>query len=129
MILEEFVAGRELELAVLGNEDVRGDPRGRDHRQPGVLRLRGQVRAGTRRDGGADRPDGRASWRTASSWSRSAYRALRVEGLARIDVFLREDDEIVINEVNTMPGFTPISMFPMLWEAEGVPFRRWSRNW
>ena len=52
----------------------------------------------------------------------AAYRALRVEGLARIDVFLREDDEIVINEVNTMPGFTPISMFPMLWEAEGLPF-------
>ena len=61
--------------------------------------------------------------RAASSWSRSAYRALRVEGLARIDVFLREDDEIVINEVNTMPGFTPISMFPMLWEAEGVSFQ------
>jgi D-alanine-D-alanine ligase len=38
-------------------------------------------------------------------------------------VFLRADDEIVINEVNTMPGFTPISMFPMLWEAEGLPFR------
>ncbi len=37
-------------------------------------------------------------------------------------MFLREDDEIVINEVNTMPGFTPISMFPMLWEAEGLPF-------
>ena len=52
-----------------------------------------------------------------------AYKALRVEGLARIDVFLRENDEIVINEVNTMPGFTPISMFPMLWEAEGLPFK------
>ena len=46
-----------------------------------------------------------------------------MEGLARVDVFLRQDDEIVINEVNTMPGFTPISMFPMLWEAEGVPFQ------
>ena len=52
----------------------------------------------------------------------AAYRALRVEGLARIDLFLQEDDEIVVNEVNTMPGFTPISMFPMLWEAEGLAF-------
>ena len=34
-----------------------------------------------------------------------------------------DDDEIVVNEVNTMPGFTPISMFPLLWEAEGLPFR------
>ena len=53
----------------------------------------------------------------------AAYRALRVEGLARVDLFLGDDDEIVVNEVNTMPGFTPISMFPMLWEAEGLPFR------
>ena len=58
----------------------------------------------------------------AQHLAREAYRALRVEGLARVDVFLREDDEIVVNEVNTMPGFTPISMFPMLWEAEGLPF-------
>ena len=55
--------------------------------------------------------------------AREAYRALRVEGLARIDVFLRGNDEIVINEVNAIPGSTPISMFPMLWEAEGLPFR------
>jgi D-alanine-D-alanine ligase len=60
----------------------------------------------------------------AQQLARAAYRALRVEGLARIDIFLRENDEIVINEVNTMPGFTPISMFPMLWEAEGLSFRR-----
>jgi len=52
----------------------------------------------------------------------AAYRALRVEGLARVDLFLADDGEIVVNEVNTMPGFTPISMFPMLWEAEGRPF-------
>ena len=51
--------------------------------------------------------NGQPAARGRSSWSRSAYRALRVEGLARVDVFLRQDDEIVINEVNTMPGFTP----------------------
>ncbi len=39
-----------------------------------------------------------------------------------MDLFLQDDDEIVVNEVNTMPGFTPISMFPMLWEAEGLAF-------
>ena len=64
-----------------------------------------------------------ASSADAQRLATAAYRALRVEGLARVDVFLREDDEIVVNEVNTMPGFTPISMFPMLWEAEGLPFR------
>ena len=58
----------------------------------------------------------------AQRLAEAAYRALRVEGLARVDVFLLEDDEIVVNEVNTMPGFTPISMFPTLWEAEGRSF-------
>ena len=58
----------------------------------------------------------------AQQLAEAAYRVLRVEGLARVDVFLLDDDEIVVNEVNTMPGFTPISMFPMLWEAEGLSF-------
>ncbi|HEY6427073.1 MAG TPA: hypothetical protein VIX84_07550, partial [Acidimicrobiales bacterium] len=58
----------------------------------------------------------------AQAVATAAYRALHVEGLARVDLFLLDDDEIVVNEVNTMPGFTPISMFPMLWEAEGVSF-------
>ena len=41
-------------------------------------------------------------------------------GLARVDVFLQPDGGIVVNEINTMPGFTSISMYPMLWEASGV---------
>ena len=40
-----------------------------------------------------------------------------------MDLFLTEGEEVLVNEVNTMPGFTPISMYPMLWEAEGMPFR------
>jgi D-alanine-D-alanine ligase len=51
-----------------------------------------------------------------------AYRALACEGLARVDFFLREDGSFVINEVNTMPGFTPFSMFPRLWQATGVDY-------
>lgn len=51
-----------------------------------------------------------------------AFRALDLAGLARVDFFLeRETDHIYINEVNTLPGFTSISMFPMLWEASGIP--------
>jgi D-alanine-D-alanine ligase len=51
-----------------------------------------------------------------------AFDALACEGLARVDFFLREDGTLVINEVNTMPGFTPISMFPRMWEASGVGY-------
>lgn len=54
--------------------------------------------------------------------ARSAAIALGIEGLARIDFFVTSDDEIILNEVNTMPGFTPISMYPKLMAAIGVPF-------
>jgi D-alanine-D-alanine ligase len=44
------------------------------------------------------------------------------EGLARIDFFITKDDEILVNEINTMPGFTPISMFPRMWEATDMKY-------
>lgn len=51
-----------------------------------------------------------------------AFDALDCEGLARVDFFVRDNGDVVINEVNTMPGFTPISMFPRLWAASGVAY-------
>ncbi len=122
VILEEYIRGRELELALIGNEDVRVSQAGEiiasqefyDYDDKYVLGTAETV-APTDLEG----PQLAHAQRVASA----AYRALRVEGLARVDLFLADDDEIVVNEVNTMPGFTPISMFPMLWEAEGLPFR------
>ena len=49
----------------------------------------------------------------------TAFEALGCEGLARVDFFLSEDNQIIINELNTMPGFTPTSVFPALWEKTG----------
>ena len=51
-----------------------------------------------------------------------AFAALDCEGLARVDFFVLHDGGVIVNEVNTMPGFTPISMFPRLWAASGVPY-------
>jgi len=51
-----------------------------------------------------------------------AFEALGCEGLARVDFFLMPDDRLFINEVNTMPGFTPYSMFPQLWAASGLDY-------
>jgi D-alanine-D-alanine ligase len=51
-----------------------------------------------------------------------AFRALSCEGLARVDFFLLEDGRFVVNEVNTMPGFTPVSMYPRMWQATGVEY-------
>jgi D-alanine-D-alanine ligase len=50
------------------------------------------------------------------------FKALRAEGLARVDFFLSETTGFLVNEVNTMPGFTPISMYPMLWAASGLDY-------
>ncbi|MEM7406819.1 MAG: D-alanine--D-alanine ligase family protein [Pseudomonadota bacterium] len=53
----------------------------------------------------------------------AAFRAVGASGLARVDFFVHPDDEsVLVNEVNTMPGFTPISMYPRLWEASGIPY-------
>jgi D-alanine-D-alanine ligase len=54
--------------------------------------------------------------------ARRAYHAIGCRGMARVDFFLSGDGELVINEINTIPGFTPNSMFPRLWQAEGLEY-------
>jgi D-alanine-D-alanine ligase len=51
-----------------------------------------------------------------------AFEALECEGLARVDFFLGEDGNFVVNEINTMPGFTTTSMYPQMWAASGVSY-------
>ena len=51
-----------------------------------------------------------------------AFKALDCSGLVRADFFLTKDGTAYINEVNTMPGFTPISMFPLLWSQSGIEY-------
>jgi len=54
----------------------------------------------------------------------TAFRAIEGSGITRADFFLRRSDgKILINEVNTMPGFTPYSMYPLLWRETGVSYR------
>ncbi|NBM17108.1 D-alanine--D-alanine ligase family protein [Streptomyces sp. GC420] len=52
-----------------------------------------------------------------------AFEAVSCEGLVRADFFLTDDGEFVINEINTLPGFTPISMYPRMWQESGVPYQ------
>lgn len=51
-----------------------------------------------------------------------AFESLGGEGLSRVDVFVEPNGDVVINEINTMPGFTPISMYPRMWERSGLPY-------
>ena len=56
---------------------------------------------------------------TAREW---ASDAVGCEGLARVDFFVMPDGSLVVNEINTMPGFTPTSMFPRMWAASGLDY-------
>src|SRR6185295_2837195 len=56
------------------------------------------------------------------SLATKAFEAVSCEGLARVDFFLMPDGSLVINELNTMPGFTPLSMFPRMWAATGLDY-------
>ena len=60
--------------------------------------------------------------RAISDAAVTAFEALGCEGLARVDFFLTEENQIIINELNTMPGFTSMSVFPMLWKATGKSY-------
>ncbi len=68
----------------------------------------------------ADIPDAVAT--TLRDLAARAFEAVSCEGLARVDFFLFPDGSLVVNEINTMPGFTPLSMFPRMWAASGLDY-------
>jgi len=74
----------------------------------------------TRLDVPADLPDALAD--RVRELAVQAFEVLSCEGLARVDFFVLSDERIVINEINTMPGFTPSSMFPRMWAASGLDY-------
>lgn len=61
---------------------------------------------------------------TIRRYALTAYKAVDCAGMARIDFFLTRDGQVIVNEINTIPGFTRISMYPKLWEASGLPYRQ-----
>ena len=118
---------REIECAVLGNDDpvasVSGEivPTGHEFYDYEAKYLDDD--GAQLRDPGADLPaDARRSG--SSAMAVTAFHAIECWGMARVDFFLRGDDELWINEINTIPGFTSISMYPKLWEASGLSLPR-----
>lgn len=127
VLVEEGLEGREIECAVLGG---RGDapPRASVVGEI-VVQDAGEfydfeakyIEADTARlDIPADVPDAVAE--RVRDVAVRAFEAVGAEGIARVDTFVTEAGEVLVNEINTMPGFTPISMYPKLWEASGVPY-------
>jgi D-alanine-D-alanine ligase len=126
VLVEGAIVGREIECGVLEGEDG-GPP---EASLPAEIRL---VRGHDWYDFEAkylddacefDVPARLSDELTASLRDAAcrAFTALDCAGLARVDFFVTEDGQLYVNELNTMPGFTPISMFPKMWEATGLPY-------
>ncbi len=122
VVVESAVAGaREIECAVLGNEDAQASV-------PGEIIPDGEfydydakyIRSGSRTIVPADLPAALVG--DIQRQSLVAFDAIEGSGLARVDFLLGADGTLVINEINTMPGFTTISMYPKLWGASGVAY-------
>lgn len=122
ILVEEFIHGREIEVAVMGNESP-------------VASVCGEI------DSGAEFYDYDAKYVTDTSvayiparisqeteecvrdYAVKAYKALGCRGMSRVDFFVTyADDAIVFNEINTLPGFTSISMYPKLFAASGIEY-------
>ncbi len=122
IIVEQGVRGRELECSVLGNDEPRAS-------LPGELVPHREFY-----DYDDKYVDGRTEFKVPAPLapqlteevrrlSVEAFRAVDCAGLARVDLFLEDGtNRLYVNEINTIPGFTTISMYPRLWEATGLPF-------
>ncbi|TYP70597.1 D-alanine--D-alanine ligase [Paenibacillus methanolicus] len=123
VIVEEFVDAREIEVSVLGNDEPRASV-------PGEIASSNEFY-----DYKAKYVDGKSQMHipanipaeTAQAVREMAIRAFQAidgSGLSRVDFFMRKDDgALFINEVNTMPGFTPYSMYPLMWKETGVSYQ------
>ncbi len=123
IIIEEAVPGREIECSVLGNDRLTASV-------PGEIVVRDDFysyKAKYLDENGALLlfPASLEPEITArvQELAKRAYRALSCRGMARVDFFLKEDGTVLVNELNTIPGFTRISMYPRLMELSGVPYR------
>lgn len=122
ILIEEFVAGREVECAVLGNEAPQASRVGAIIAQQefysyeakyidengAVLQIPADIPAPVEQE--------------LQAIAVRAFQVLCCEGMARVDFFLTADNKAVINEINTIPGFTKISMYPKLWEISGISY-------
>jgi len=122
IMVERAVSAREIEVSVLGNEDIRASIPGEilPHREFYDYTAK-YLEEGTRLLIPA--PLNKKQVATFQDYAARAFRAIECAGMARCDFFLeKKTGEIYINELNTIPGFTSISMYPKMWEASGLPY-------
>ena len=123
ILVEKSVNAREIEVSVLGNHDPKASGPGEivPHREFYDYTAK-YLEEGTKLLIPAKLETEQI--KKIQKYAISAFRALELSGMARVDFFLeKKGSKLYLNEVNTIPGFTSISMYPKLWEASGIPFR------
>jgi D-alanine-D-alanine ligase len=122
VIVEEFVRGREIECAVLGNDEPKASGVGEiiPHHEFYSYEAKYLDDDGAALEVPAKIPA--AVRKQVQQLAIKTFKALGCEGLGRVDFFLKKNGSLVVNEINTMPGFTKISMYPRLWAEAGVPY-------
>jgi D-alanine-D-alanine ligase len=122
--VEENISGREIECAVLGNENPRASVPGEIITGHNFYSYDAKYidAKGTRLVIPAKLPGALA--RRVQKLSVQTFKILCCSGMARVDFFLRGRNEIFVNEINTIPGFTAISMYPKMWGASGLSYGR-----
>ena len=124
IVVEEGIDARELEMSVLGNDDPIASVAGEIIPGGDFYDYAAKYLDDTSRVEIPAQIDAQ-TLATVQRIAIDAYRALDLAGLARVDFFLeRGTGRLLLNEVNTLPGFTSISMYPKLWEATGLPIER-----
>ncbi len=122
VVIEENIVGREIECAVLGNDEPMASIPGEILPNTDFYSYESKYidEKGADLAIPADLTDEQV--KRVQEAAIEAFNTLECEGLARVDFFLTENNELYVNEVNTLPGFTKISMYPKLWEISGIPY-------
>ena len=124
ILFEENIIGREIECSVIGNENPVASVPGEVIPQHEFYSYEAKY---TDENGAVLKIPAELSLSTQKSIQEMAvkvFKVLECEGMARVDFFLKDNGHIVVNEINTIPGFTSISMYPKLWEQSGIPYAK-----
>lgn len=122
ILIEECIIGREVECAVLGNDKPQASTIGEIIATQDFYSYQAKYIDETGAILNIPANISQEMIDRLRMIALKTYTALCCEGMTRVDMFLTKNDEIVVNEVNTIPGFTKISMYPKLWEASGLSY-------
>jgi len=122
LLIEKAIVGREIECSILGNEEPRASLPGEVMPNHEFYSYESKYIDENGANFGIPAKLSEKEIRLAQETSVKTFKALGCEGMARVDGFLTENGEFIINEVNTLPGFTSISMYPKLWEVSGLSY-------